>query len=97
MSKVVRKKKMMILWIITAVILLVTLWFNIPYSPFKNQFRKDIAKRCLLSEQSEGVGAQIVFSKEVFAGLPPLLQHPGHLYVPPNQCWADWNKWARLH
>ena len=75
MSKVVRKKKMMILWIIIAGILLVTLWFNIPYSHFKNQFRKDVAKRCLLSEQSEGVGAQIVFSKEVFAGLPPLLQN----------------------
>ena len=58
MSKVVRKKKMMILWIIIAVILLVTLWFNIPYSPFKNQFRKDVAKRSSLSEQSDVVGSQ---------------------------------------
>ena len=69
MSKVVRKKKMMILWIIIAVILLVTLWFNIPYSPFKNQFRKDVAKRCLLSEQSEGVGAQIRRLRLIIASL----------------------------
>ena len=72
---IVRKKKMIFLFVIIALIVLVVFWFNIPYSPFKNQFKKDYEKQIQLSENHQNHSASMtVFVKEDFEALPPLLQ-----------------------
>lgn len=69
-----RKKKMILLLIIFALIVLVIFWFNIPYSPFKNQFKKDLTKQTQLSESFLREASEAVYVKEEFESLPPLLR-----------------------
>ena len=69
-----RKKKMILLLIIFALIVLVIFWFNIPYSPFKNQFKKDLNKQIHLSENFLQESSKTVYTKEDFESLPPLLR-----------------------
>lgn len=69
-----RKKKMILLLIIFALIVLVIFWFNIPYSPFKNQFKKDLTKQTQLSESFLREASNAVYAKEDFESLPPLIQ-----------------------
>ena len=69
-----RKKKMILLLIIFALIVLVIFWFNIPYSPFRNQFKKDLNKQIKLSESFLRDTSKTVYEKEDFESLPPLLQ-----------------------
>lgn len=69
-----RKKKMILLLIIFALIVLVIFCFNIPYSPFKNQFKKDLTKQIQLSESFLREASEAVYAKEDFESLPPLIQ-----------------------
>ena len=69
-----RKKKMILLLIMFALIVLVIFWFNIPYSPFKNQFKKDLNKQIHLSESFLQESSKTVYTKEDFESLPPLLR-----------------------
>ena len=69
-----RKKKMILLLIFFALIVLVIFWFNIPYSPFKNQFRKDLNKQIQLSESFIRESSKTVYTREDFESLPPLLR-----------------------
>ena len=69
-----RKKKMILLLIIFALIVLVIFWFNIPYSPFKNQFKKNLNKQAQLSEKILREASNAVYAKEDFESLPPLIQ-----------------------
>ena len=69
-----RKKKMILLLIFFALIVLVIFWFNIPYSPFKNQFKKDLTKQTQLSESFLREASEAVYAKEDFESLPPLIQ-----------------------
>lgn len=41
-----KRKTMSILIIIAAIILLIAIWFKIPYSPVKSEFAKDV-KECI--------------------------------------------------
>ena len=69
-----RKKKMILLLIIFVLIALVILWFSIPYSPFKNQFKKDFTKHTQLSEKFLREASNDVYAEEDFKSLPPLIQ-----------------------
>ena len=69
-----RKKKMILLLIIFALIVLVIFWFNIPYSPFRNRFKKDLTKQTQLSESFLREASEAVYAKEDFESLPPLIQ-----------------------
>ena len=69
-----RKKKMILLLIIFVLIALVILWFSIPYSPFKNQFKKDLNKQIQLSESFLRDTSKTVYEKADFESLPPLLR-----------------------
>lgn len=69
--KKVRKKVMVVLGILLAVIGLIIVWFNISYSPTKKAFSRDVER--IISEnrlQTEGE----VFTAEDFAGLPAAVQ-----------------------
>ena len=65
---------MIVLYIIATLFLLLALWFNIPYSPFKIQFNDDVQKRKQATGQTTAALTQSVFTKEDFLKLPPLLQ-----------------------
>ena len=65
---------MILLLIILALIVLVIFWFSIPYSPFKNQFRKDLNKQIQLSESFLRESSKTVYTREDFESLPPLLR-----------------------
>ena len=65
-----KKKIMIALIIVAAVILLLAVWFNIPYSPVKTQFNSDIALRM----QSSAPVAGEKFTADDFKELPPLIQ-----------------------
>ncbi len=69
-----RKKKMILLFIIFVLIALVILWFSIPYSPFRNQFKKDLNKQIQLSESFLRDTSKTVYEKADFESLPPLLR-----------------------
>ena len=69
-----RKKKMILLLIIFVLIALVILWFSIPYSPFKNRFKKDLTKQTQISESFLEEASNAVYAKEDFESLPPLLR-----------------------
>lgn len=69
-----RKKKMILLIIIVVLIALVIFWFNIPYSPFRNQFKKDLNKQIKLSESFLRESSKTVYTREDFKSLPPLIQ-----------------------
>ena len=69
-----------ILIIIVAIIMLLAIWFNIPYSPVKTQFRNDVEARLQSAATFTNVNAD---SSEALAGtldsadiasLPPLIQ-----------------------
>ena len=65
---------MILLLIIFVLIALVILWFSIPYSPFKNQFKKDLNKQIQLSESFLRESSKTVYTREDFESLPPLLR-----------------------
>jgi len=65
---------MILLLIIFALIVLVILWFSIPYSPFKNQFKKDLNKQIQLSKSFLQESSKTVYTREDFESLPPLLR-----------------------
>ena len=65
-----KKKGMIVLICMAAIILSAAVWFAIPYSPLKKQFQLDVQKRTAASGQR----TQGVFTKEDFARLPPLMQ-----------------------
>jgi hypothetical protein len=65
---------MILLLIIFVLIALVILWFRIPYSPFRNQFKKDLNKQIQLSESFLRESSKTVYTKEDFESLPPLLR-----------------------
>ena len=65
-----KKKIMIALIIVAAVILLLAVWFNIPYSPVKSQFNGDVAQRM----QSSAPVAGEKFTADDFMELPPLIQ-----------------------
>ena len=70
-----KEKKMILLFVFIALLVLVIFWFNIPYSPFKNQFKKDYEKQIQLSENHlNHPTPKTVYEREDFAALPPLLQ-----------------------
>ena len=54
--------------------MLVIFWFSIPYSPFRNQFKKDLTKQMQLSESFLREASNAVYAKEDFESLPPLLR-----------------------
>ncbi|WP_254842288.1 DUF6544 family protein [Fibrobacter sp. UWB11] len=64
-----KKKFMTILIIIGAIILLLAIWFNIPYSPVKTQFQNDVAARL---QSSAATAGPLDFTD--IARLPPLIQ-----------------------
>ena len=61
---------MIALIIVAAVIVLLAVWFNIPYSPVKTQFNGDVAQRI----QSSAPVAGEKFTADDFKELPPLIQ-----------------------
>lgn len=65
-----KKKTMNILIIIAAIIFVLAIWFNIPFSPVKKQFQKDVKVRFdkITSSTND------VFTNEDFATLPPVIQ-----------------------
>ena len=65
---------MILLLIIVVLIALVIFWFNIPYSPFRNQFKKDLNKQIKLSESFLRDTSKTVYEKEDFESLPPLVR-----------------------
>ena len=65
---------MILLLIIFILIALVILWFSIPYSPFRNQFKKDLNKQIQLSESFLRESSKTVYTREDFESLPPLLR-----------------------
>ena len=60
---------MTILIITAAIILLLAIWFNIPYSPVKTQFHNDVATRLQSSATISGT-----LDSASIASLPPLIQ-----------------------
>ena len=67
--KLAKKKFMTILIIIASLILLLVIWFNIPYSPVKTQFRNDVEARLQSSAAHTGT-----LNSASIANLPPLIQ-----------------------
>ena len=65
-----KKRTISILIIIAAIILLIAIWFKIPYSPVKSEFSKDVKERI---EKSTSV-SKAVITKEDFAAFPPAIQ-----------------------
>ena len=65
---------MILLLIIFALIVLVIFWFSIPYSPFRNQFKKDLNKQMQLSKSFLRDTSKTVYEKEDFESLLPLLR-----------------------
>ena len=64
-----KKIFMTILIIIGAIILLLAIWFNIPYSPVKTQFCNDVEARLQSSATISGT-----LDSASIANLPPLIQ-----------------------
>ena len=61
----------MVLLILLSILALIVIWFLIPYSPLKTQFKKDIR-----SLQKETIYEKNdLFTKDEFAGLPEPLLH----------------------
>lgn len=69
-----RKKRMMILFVAVAIVLLMSVWFAIPYSPVKNQFKEDVQTRTRAAEQDAPAHDSGVYTREDFARLPPLVR-----------------------
>lgn len=72
MMKKVRKRKMLIvIGALLIIIGVVIIWFHIPYSPVKNDFKKDI--NVLMFENKQLIGNE-VFSEDEFLHLPIAIQ-----------------------
>ena len=75
-----KKKFMTILIIIIAIILLLAIWFNIPYSPVKTQFRNDVEARlqnaaALTNVNTDSSVTRVkTLDSAAIASLPPLIQ-----------------------
>lgn len=65
-----KNKIMIALIIVAAVILLLAVWFNIPYSPVKAQFITDVEART----QKVAAGASEKYTADDFKDLPPTIQ-----------------------
>ena len=63
-----KKTLMTILIIIASIILLLAIWFNIPYSPVKTQFRNDVEAMLKSSAATAGT-----LDSASIASLPPLI------------------------
>jgi len=61
---------MSILIIIATIILIIAIWFKIPYSPVKSEFAKDV-KECIEKSASS---SKSVITKEDFEKFPPAIQ-----------------------
>ena len=66
-----KKKKMIALISIGVVLLLLIVWFNIPYSPLKTDFEKGIEE---LQTGNQLYGDDDVFSAEEFEEFPTAVQ-----------------------
>lgn len=65
-----KKRTISILIIIAAIILIIAIWFKIPYSPLKSEFSKDVKERI---EKSTSVSKSEI-TKEDLAAFPPAIQ-----------------------
>lgn len=65
-----KKRIMIALIIVAAIILLLAVWFNIPYSPVKAQFKTDVEARA----QKVTAVASEKYTADDFKNLPPLIQ-----------------------
>ena len=61
---------MIALIVVAAIILLLAVWFNIPYSPVKTQFKNDVAART----QKIAAVASDKYTADDFKDLPPTIQ-----------------------
>lgn len=73
------RKRYMVILVVAAIILAIVIWFNIPFSPIKNQFMKDVEQRGQTPMKNENSGGQTpvqteVFTSEDFQNLPDLIQ-----------------------
>lgn len=64
-----KKKIMIALIVVAAIILLLAVWFNIPYSPVKTQFKNDVETRLQNAASLTGT-----LDSAAIANLPPLIQ-----------------------
>ena len=64
-----KKKIMIALIVVAAIILLLAVWFNIPYSPVKTQFKNDVEARLQNAASLTGT-----LDSAAIANLPPLIQ-----------------------
>ena len=64
-----KKKIMIALIVVAAIILLLAVWFNIPYSPVKTQFNNDVETRLQNAASLTGT-----LDSAAIANLPPLIQ-----------------------
>ena len=64
-----KKKIMIALIVVAAIILLLAVWFNIPYSPVKTQFKNDVETR-----QQNAASLTGTLDSAAIANLPPLIQ-----------------------
>ena len=65
-----KKRIMIALIIVAAIILLLAVWFNIPYSPVKAQFKTDVEARA----QRVAAVASEKYTADDFKDLPPTIQ-----------------------
>ena len=65
-----KKKIMIALIVVAAIILLLAVWFNIPYSPVKAQFKTDVEARA----QKVTAVASEKYTADDFKDLPPTIQ-----------------------
>ena len=65
-----KKKIMIVLIVVATIILLLAVWFNIPYSPVKAQFKSDVEAR---TQKVEAVTSE-KYTADDFKDLPPTIQ-----------------------
>ena len=65
-----KKKIMIVLIVVAALILILAVWFNIPYSPVKTQFNNDVEART----QRVAAVASEKYTADDFKDLPPTIQ-----------------------
>ena len=65
-----KKKIMIVLIVVAALILILAVWFNIPYSPVKSQFKTDVEART----QKVAAVASEKYTADDFKDLPPTIQ-----------------------
>lgn len=71
MKKARKRKMLIVVGILFALVGVLTIWFNISYSPVKKQFQNDVAS--LVADNKLPNGNE-VFTKEDFADLPTVIQ-----------------------